>query len=458
MDKPAKITLEQWDTRYAHLRAGGLIEPFYGGPLGRHLAGGDRRLSKLRYDNSPAALRLWNFLLTEDERLFAARAAGRRIVGVMKDLGTAAAMAMSLDNVTAFYPDGAWWIPCLMEHGSGVLEAADSLGIDESFCPVRAMLGAFATGEHFPRPDLLVCSAGAVCDDFSAVAQLVEGLGSPILWWEMPARRHSGDGEPAVRLPTGFVAPASQVAFVRGELGRVRAALEELAGRKLDDQTLAAGIAHANRARGLLDELRLLAYSAEPCPVPALEMLIAEMLIIHYCSDRDEAPVVLEELLAEARRRARARVGVLPAEAARIFWVNPVADLRVMNLLEDCGGRLCGTELLFCHSLDAIPTDCPPMEALARTALADPMVGPAGDRAERICADIRRFGAEAVVVSRIPGASHCALEGGVIGGIIGQRLGLPVLEIEVPPLSDSMAPALRTRLEAIVEVVKERRR
>jgi hypothetical protein len=37
-------------------------------------------------------------------------------------------------------------------------------------------------------------------------------------------------------------------------------------------------------------------------------------------------------------------------------------------------------------------------------------------------------------------------------------LGLPVLEIEVPPLSDSMTPTLRTRLEAIVEVVKERRR
>jgi len=458
MDAPAKITLEQWDARYVALRAGGLVEPFYGGPLGRHLAGGDRRLSKLRYDNSPAALRLWNFLLTEDDRLFAARAAGQKIVGVMKDLGTTAAMAMSLPNVTAFYPDGAWWIPCLMEHGAGVLETADALGIDESFCPVRAMLGAFATGEHFPRPDLLVCSAGAVCDDFSAVAQLVEGLGNPILWWEMPARRRPADGEPAVRLPTGFVAPASQVALVRGELERVRTALEELAGRELDDVALAAGIAHANRARRLLDELRLLAYSAEPCPVPALEMLIAEMLIIHYCSDRDEAPAVLEELLAEARRRAEAGIGPLAPGAARIFWVNPVADLRVMNLLEDCGGRLCGTELLFCHALDAIPTDCPPMEALARAALADPMVGPARDRAQRICADIRRFGSEAVVISRIPGASHCALEGGVIGGIIGQRLGLPVLEIEVPPLSDSMAPALRTRLEAIVEVVKERRR
>ena len=458
MTAPAKITLDEWDARYARLRDAGLVEAFYGGPLGRHLADGDRRLAKLRYDNSPAALRLWNFLLTEEDRLFAARRAGRKIVGVMKDLGTTAAMAMSLPEVTAFYPDGAWWIPCMMEHTSGVLEIADSMGLDESFCPVRAMLGAFVSDKHFPQPDLLVCSAGAVCDDFSAIAQVVESLGNPILWWEMPARRHPAGDEPAVILPTGFTAPASQVAIVRGELERVRVAIEDLAGSPLDDQALAAGIARANHARGLLDELRRLAFSAEICPMPALEMLIAEMLIIHYCSDRDEAPAVLEELLAEVRRRVGEGVGVLPADAARIFWVNPVADLRVMNLLEDCGGRICGTELLFCHALDPIPTDLPPMEALARAALGDPMVGPAEDRAQRVCNDIRRFGAEAVVISRIPGASHCALEGGVISGIIGERLGLPVLEIEVPPLSDSMTPTLRTRLEAIVEVVKERRR
>ncbi len=457
-DAPAKISLDEWDARYARLRDAGLVEAFYGGPLGRHLADGDRRLAKLRYDNSPAALRLWNFLLTEEDRLFAARQAGRKIVGVMKDLGTTAAMAMSLPEVTAFYPDGAWWIPCIMEHTSGVLEIADSMGLDESFCPVRAMLGAFVSGEHFPQPDLLVCSVGAICDDFSAIAQLVEALGNPILWWEMPARRHPAGDEPAVILPTGFTAPASQVAIVRGELERVRVALEDLAGSPLDDQALAAGIARANHARGLLDELRSLAFSAEICPMPALEMLIAEMLIIHYCSDRDEAPAVLADLLAEVRRRVADGAGVLPADAARIFWVNPVADLRVMNLLEDCGGRICGTELLFCHALDPIPTDLPPMEALARAALGDPMVGSAEDRAQRVCNDILRFGAEAVVISRIPGASHCALEGGVISGIINERLGLPVLEIEVPPLSDSMTPALRTRLAAIGEVVKERRR
>jgi hypothetical protein len=115
-------------------------------------------------------------------------------------------------------------------------------------------------------------------------------------------------------------------------------------------------------------------------------MLIAEMLAIHFCSDRDETIAVLKELLDEVKKRIKAGTGLLSAGAARIFWVNPVADLQVMNLLEDCGGRICGTEYMFTHGLDEIPEDLPPMEALARMTLADPMVGSSADRASRICA------------------------------------------------------------------------
>jgi len=186
-------------------------------------------------------------------------------------------------------------------------------------------------------------------------------------------------------------------------------------------------------------------------------MLIAEMLAIHYCSDQDETIVVLNELIDEVKARVEARKGILAADAARIFWVNPVADLQVMNLLEECGGRICGTEYLFSHAIDLIPEDIPPLEALARMAIADPMAGSSVDRAQRICSDIEKFGCEAVLISRIPGASHCALEGQIIGEIVRGELKLPVIEIEVPPVSDSIRPALRTRLQALVETVKQRR-
>jgi benzoyl-CoA reductase/2-hydroxyglutaryl-CoA dehydratase subunit BcrC/BadD/HgdB len=425
----------------------------YVGPLERHVKAGDHRLLRLQYDDSPAALRLWNFLLTEEDRLHEARAAGKKIVGTMKDLGTVPVMAYALPNVVAFYPDGAWWTPCVMELSEGLFGIAQSIGLGDAFCPVRAMAGAFVNGAHFPIPDLLTCSVGATCDDFSSIAQRVESLGHPILWWEVPSRRRPDPGETAVVLPGGFEAPASQVALVRSELERLRAALAELAGLSLGDAELAAGIREANKVRALLEDLRRVAYTAEPCPMPALEMLIAEMLAIHFCSDRAESKAVLSDLRDEVRRRVARHWGVVDEGAARLFWVNPVADLRVMNLLEDCGARLCGTEYLFCHALDRIPEDLPPMEALARMALADPMVGPSADRAQRIVKDARAFGAEGIVISRIPGASHCALEGTVIGRAVQDELGLPVVELEVPPVADPMWATLKTRLEALVETV-----
>jgi benzoyl-CoA reductase/2-hydroxyglutaryl-CoA dehydratase subunit BcrC/BadD/HgdB len=456
-DHPQKITLEEWDAQYQRLRRSGMKEPVYGGPLRRHAEAGDLRLLNLKYDNSAAALRLWNFLLTEEERLHDARAAGKKIVGTMKDLGTVPVMAYSLPNLTAFYPDGAWWTPCI-ELSPELLEIADSLGIPESFCPVRAMLGAFVAGDRFPIPDLLVCSVGATCDDFSSIAQRLDGLGHRVFWWEIPHRRRPDAGETAIMLPGGFKTPASQVRFVKGELNRVKLALEELSGRKLTDEKLESGIKSANRVRRILRDLREAAFSARICPMPALELLVAEMLAIHFCSDRDDATLVLDELLKETMRRVEAGQGVLSEEAVKVFWVNPVADIRVMNLLEECGGRLCGSEYLFCHAMDHIPEDVSPMEALARTALADPMVGSTVDRAERICHDMRAFGSEALVISRIPGASHCAFEGTVIGEMVRKELGIPVVEIEVPPVSDSFHPTLRTRIEALIETAKGKRR
>jgi benzoyl-CoA reductase/2-hydroxyglutaryl-CoA dehydratase subunit BcrC/BadD/HgdB len=452
-----RITLEEWDLRYEQLKKAGTYQPDYGGPLSRHVEDGDQRLLKLRYDNSAAALRLWNFLLTEEDRLYEARVVGKKIVGTMKDLGTVPVMAYCFENVAAFYPDGAWWIPCVMELSAGLLQIADSLGIDESFCPVRAMLGAFITGAHFPIPDLLVCSVGATCDDFSAIAQRLNGLGHPILWWEIPHRRSPEPDETAIDLPGGFSAPKCQVKFVKSQLERIKTALEELTGEKLDERKLSAGIRKANQVRRLLSELRKLAFAAELCPIPALEMLIAEMLAIHFCSDRQETINVLKELLDEVQSRVWAGQGIFGAEAARIFWINPVADLQVMNLLEDCGGRICGTEYLFTHALDEIPEDLPPLEALAQMALADLMAGSSIERAKRICNDIRLFGSEAVLISRIPGASHCALEGRIIGEIVQENFDIPILGIEVPPVTDSMRPTLLTRLQALMETVKARR-
>jgi hypothetical protein len=360
-----KITLSEWDRRYELLHRQGMQEATYGGPLCRHVQHGDTRLKRLQFDPSPAALRLWNLLLTEEQRLHSARSYGMRIVGTMKDLGTVPVLALAFPHVLPFYPDGAWWTPCIMEMNDALLHEADRLGIDETFCPVRAMLAAFVTQRHFPIPDLLTCSAGAVCDDFSAIAQRLEGMGHPILWWEIPHRRTPDTGEESVPLPGGSAAPRAQVALVESELQRVALALADLAGTPLDMNQLSATIRRVNKVRQRLQSLREWVFTAPSAPLPALEMHIAEMLAIHFCSDLSETEAVLDDLLTEVERRIAAAQGFSKTDAIRVFWVNPVADLQLMNVLEDLGGRLCGTDFMFTHALDAIPESVPPFEALA---------------------------------------------------------------------------------------------
>ena len=59
-----------------------------------------------------------------------------------------------------------------------------------------------------------------------------------------------------------------------------------------------------------------------------------------------------------------------------------------------------------------------------------------------------------MVVSRIPCASHCAREGEIIREIVLQQIGIPVIELEIPPVCDAMLPNLGSRLQALVEMLK----
>ncbi len=452
--QPERISVSEWDARFDSEVAQLPADIPYLKRLAEYVAEGDARLSRLALDPAPATLWLWNFLLSEDDRLRDALNDGKKLVGTMKDLGTVPVMAYSLENLTAFYPDGAWWIPCIMEANATALTAADNLGINESFCPVRAMVGAMTTGTDFPVPELLICGVGATCDDFSALAQFLNGLGHPIHWWELPYRRSPDQGEPSIDLPGGVTAPSSLLDFVKGELSGIKTILESYAGTELTDEMLSCGITEANRARHLLREIREMVFTSSKLLLSPMELLVAEMLIIHYCSDKDECIRVLAALLELVKERAN----VFPdCTHGRAFWVNPPADIKAMNVFEDCGLRLCGTDFMFTHALDPIATDVPPLDALARSVLADPMIGPSSERARRIISECRRWNAEAVVVSRIPGASHCAFEGSIIKEMVAEELDIPVIELEIPPVCDALEQSIRTRLEALSETMQSRR-
>jgi hypothetical protein len=129
----------------------------------------------------------------------------------------------------------------------------------------------------------------------------------------------------------------------------------------------------------------------------------------------------------------------------------------MVNLFEELGGRVAGSEFLFTHALTALREDIDPLTSLAFGVLQDPMIGSARYRAQRVIDQVDRYNAEGVLITRIPGASHCGSEGLLIANHIRRQRGVPVLEVEVPPLIDAHESQLRTRLEAFFETIRSRR-
>lgn len=452
-----KITMPEWGQRYDEIMASGYQAPAYVSPMSKHIDDGDTRLYRLEFDPSPFSLHLWNFLLTEEERLKQSRQTGKKIVGAMKDLGTVPVLAYSFPDVIAMYPDGAWWLPCIMEINTELLAIADKLGYDESFCPVRAMLGAFLSGNHFPIPDVLICNVGATCDDFSAIAQGLNGLGYPIHWWESPHRRPPEKGEEIVILHNGLPAPKIQVEWLKQEFKTIQRVIENVTHHHLTDEELREGIKKANQFRRNLATIRQLVYGGELSPLPALETMILEMIALHFCSDREEAIALTEEAIPFLQERLQNRQSFASQNAARIYWVNPVADLRLMNVFESCNARLAGTDYMFTHTLAEIPEDIPPIDALAQIALSDPMTGTSEDRAKFIVEEMKACRAEGLIISKIPGGSHCSIEAKIIKDYVIKDLKVPVLDIECPPMIEGVESSLRTRIEALVETIIDRR-
>jgi len=395
------------------------------------------RLFKLAYHLSPASHDLWNFLMTEEARLHDARTEGKTIVGAMKDLGTVPVLTDAFDSAVAFYPDGAWWLPCFKEQQTRLLAAADAAGIGDGFCPVRAMLGAFELKCHFPIPDLLFCSTGATCDDFKAIAQRLVERGHAIHFWQMPHVRDADDGEASIRLPNGRRVPTVLVDAVEAELAKLTQTLSTHLGEAMTDAKLRGAIHRSNRVRNLLSRIR-------NGNLPSLERLICEMLAIHYCSDYALCENVLANLVLEGERPREP-----PPVLKPIYWINPVADIWAMNVLEDAGGRLCGTDFMFTHALTPLDETLPPLRSLAEMALQDPMAAPTSARMQACIRDAQRLHAKGIIVSRIPGASHCAFE----MSALERMTELPVLEIEIASVTDAYAPSLLTRIQAFIENV-----
>ncbi len=421
---------------------------------------GDTLLRRLKFDSSLAALRLWAFIFSEKDRLFLAKEKGWKIFAAMKDLGPVPVLSYAVPESITFYADELWWAPCFAEE-SHLLDEAARLGAGDELCFVRAALGAMKTLDYFPAPDLCIAGVGACCDDFSAVMQLIEAEGYATHWWEMAERFDPSTAiitEKFLHTSAGS-SPYLESAriFVATQLKGVVRRLEEVSGKTITEAMLRKSRDQSNAIRSRISELRDLVYGAKQPPLPGLEMLLAEFIAPHACSDPDEAVAVLDELLKTVRDRLAKKLSPLSADPLRVFWATPPTDAALINLLEDLGGCIAGTEYMISHSFLKIAENISVIDAVAENCMDDPMTGSAAFRARRIIEGAKKYGAEGIIISGISGASHCAFDETAITAAVETELNIPVLSFDVPYSPGRLNEQVVTRMQGFMELLRQRR-
>ena len=453
---PAKITLEEWTDQFELVPDEEIARyTYYHNPdWGRYLfppaifmVYGARELKRLKLDNSFATLRMWGFVFNETERLFRAGQVDKKVIATMGDLGIVPIIALAFPNCVPFYPECIWWTPFFRE-STEMLDFAAKLGIPEAACFSRASLSAFHKRAYFPRPDLVIASTGASCDDYSCVMQRVEDLGYEPLWIEIPLRREpqkylSQDRYDNANYPRRFED------YLIAEYKTVWNRMTALTGIN-NLNRLKDSIAKTNRLRGLVQEIKDIALNADIPPLPALELMVIEFGNLYGYADMDEWISIVEMILEMVRNRASGKVGVLDRNAVPVAWVTPSADPYLLNLVEDLGGRVVATEYVINQALVPIEENIDPFRALARALMKSSLNGSTSERIKRIKEMAESGRIKGVIITNMLGASHCAMETRLIEK---ELQSVPVLAIDVPA-PFGITEQIRTRIEAFLEMIE----
>lgn len=412
-------------------------------PPSAHLPYGMRLLRKLKFDNSLAAMRLWGFVLSEGERIYRARQAGKKVIAVMGDLGAITPLIYSFPDTVAFYPDCLWWTPFLME--SHVLfNEAEKFGLGEDCCFVRAALGAFSRKAYFPEPDLCIGTTGSTCDDMAAVMSEVEYNGNRIEYIELPHRRDEAGNQNGV------------IDFLAAQYKKIVPIIEKKVGQNFSEEGFRKTLEKVNTLRSGISELKDLVSRGVNNPIGALEMLISEFINLSYYGDLHESLKVIDNLKKTVEYRVESKVGY-ENQNIRLVWITPPADPLLMNYVEELGGRIVGSEYLIRQSSTQTALDGDLFVNLAKTHVKGSLMGTSAYRANLISEEIESTNADGAIISGIFGSSHCPWETGIIVEALREK-SIPVLAFDVvAPGKKRIQSQVYSRLEAFMEALAARK-
>ncbi|MEJ2639984.1 MAG: 2-hydroxyacyl-CoA dehydratase family protein [Desulfosarcinaceae bacterium] len=320
------------------------------------------------------------------------------------------------------------------------LEDAEAAGFLADGCAwQRAVIGAAGMG-IMPRPDFVIASSSPCSAGLATAEHLARRFDCPLFVLHVP------DKDTAVG-----------VEYLAWQLQEMIAFLTAHTGHKLDEDRLRRAVHKSNAARRAAAAVYELAQRV-PSPNNGTELKNFGLLLPLFLGTQsgvDLAEAYRDEFTG---RCAQGQSGV-PDERFRLMWLQEAIQFKhpLINMLrEEYQAVIVAEELndIYWDPID--PRD--PYPGLARRAIAFPFNGPVEHRLEHIEKLARTYRVDGAINPCHWGCRQGTGSRGLVAKAL-KELELPVvnLEVDCADARNFAEGQLRTRLEAFMEVLENRR-
>jgi benzoyl-CoA reductase/2-hydroxyglutaryl-CoA dehydratase subunit BcrC/BadD/HgdB len=242
--------------------------------------------------------------------------------------------------------------------------------------------------------------------------------------------------------------------YIRNQLDKFLAHMEQVTGRKVSDEALAREIALENRIRALLRRVKDYQLTAAEPPMDSMTSFMFDCMTVDWLADTTAALSVLEGAVEEVERRVQQGergLGIKDQPVRVLMSGMPPFDYAFYNQVDDLGGVLLGLDGLW--NTRSVREDWEPRDALVESILEIP-VGNAMHRGNPDTLEtIQKGRVEGVIFHIAFGCRRVGEMARFYADTLKEKTGIPTLIIEGDLPGQGHGQRM-TRLQAFFETLR----
>lgn len=333
-------------------------------------------------------------------------------------------------------------------------EAFERQGFSRDLCSyARCVLGSlFDTKDlpegGLPKPDFLVASTGA-CDTHMKWFQVVSRiLKCPLFLLDAPYDISGVNSENLENI---------HIRQYVSQLEDLTAFLGKQTKTKLDKKKLQETIRLSDRTSMLWDQIQD-SRKIVPTPMDARDAFSAVFFML--CIPGTEMAVdFYERLLAEVKKRAENKVGVIADEKYRLIWDNlPLwFNLQIFEYLNSLGAVVVAET--FSHVWMGRLDSSKPLESLAKKYLPN-FANASIDRKVNLLIDlVKDFSVDGVILPTNWGCRMMSVNETIVKEVVYEKLGVPslILDVDSSDWRSYNEAQVKAKIEGFLQILSQRR-